>query len=189
MESKTTTKSRFLVSGLPGSGKTTLIEKLLMESKVTSCGFVTREIREDGRRVGFTILGLSGKEETLAHVGIESDHRVGKYGVDIAALERIIDTEFSDDRSQLVVIDEIGKMELFSQRFQSLINRLWRSDRPVVATIMSARNTFCDRIKADKNSVILKLKRDNREDVYTRLRNFTESLPVIHDEIELKPQR
>jgi nucleoside-triphosphatase THEP1 len=187
MESKATNKSKFLVSGVPGCGKTTLMEKLIAESEMTACGFVTREIREDGRRVGFMILGLSGREETLAHVSVESGYRVGKYRVDVAALERTIESEFSNDRSELVVIDEIGKMELFSQQFQSLINRLWRSDRPVVATIMSAPNAFCDRIKADMNSVVFELKRDNRDDVYTRLRNFTESLPVIQNEIELKP--
>jgi nucleoside-triphosphatase THEP1 len=187
MESKTSTKSKLLVSGLPGSGKTTLIEKLLAESEVTACGFITKEIREDGRRVGFTILGLSGREETLAHVDIESGYKVGKYRVDIAALERTIESEFCGVKSRFVVIDEIGKMELFSQQFQSLISRLWRTNMPVIATIMSARNAFCDRVKADKNSVILELKRDNREDVYTRLRNFTESLPVNQNEIELKP--
>jgi len=185
MESNIAMKSKVLVSGLPGCGKTTLIERLLAESDISAGGFTTKEIREAGRRVGFRIRGLTGGPEILAHTTLQSSYRVGKYFVDINALERTIESEFQGGLPQLVVIDEIGKMELFSQQFRVVIDQFWRTDQPVIATIMSAPNAFCDRIKADKNTVMLELTRGNRDEVYARLRNFVGLLPVIESESKL----
>jgi nucleoside-triphosphatase THEP1 len=175
MQSDSPRKSKLLLSGLPGSGKTTLIERLIAEIGMPASGFTTREIRDAGRRVGFEIVGLSGCREVLAHTEMKSIHCVGKYRVDINALERVLGLELHSASAQPVVIDEIGKMELLSQKFRSYIIELWRSERLVIATIMSAPNAFCDRLKADKNTVMLKLNYGNREEVLARLRAFVSS--------------
>lgn len=174
------TKSKLLVSGLPGCGKTTLVEKLLTQPGLCARGFVTREIRESGHRVGFRILGLSGAEEVLAHTGIESGHRVGKYHVDIRALEKMLQSEFGEGLPPIAIIDEIGKMELLSQRFRSTIRELWDSDKIVVATVMSARNALCDRLKTDKNTVVHNLNHNNRDQVLVEVKAFVQSLMCSH---------
>ncbi len=170
MESETAGKSKVLLSGFPGSGKTTLIERLIGESGIPVRGFITREIRECGVRVGFQLIGLSGQRRLLAHMNMKSSERIGKYGIDTDALESVLEAEFREDRMYLAVIDEIGKMELLSHRFRSFISELWRTDRPVVATIMSARNVFCDRLKADENTVMIGLNSTNRDQTLSILR-------------------
>ncbi|MFX1538951.1 MAG: nucleoside-triphosphatase, partial [Promethearchaeota archaeon] len=61
----------FLITGKPGVGKTTLIQKLV--SKIRSInpncnisGFYTNEIRQDGLRIGFDIYTLGGQQGILA---------------------------------------------------------------------------------------------------------------------------
>ena len=69
-----------LLTGRPGSGKTTLIWRVLARLTKPAGGFYTQEIRESGRRVGFEIITLDGERDTLAHVNINSEHRISKYG-------------------------------------------------------------------------------------------------------------
>jgi nucleoside-triphosphatase len=174
-------RTKVLITGTPGCGKTTLVERLMSQLDMQVCGFITKEIRENKRRIGFRIDGVSGCSETLAHTCIRSRHRVGKYGVDLAALDRIVESEFSGDLAPLVVVDEIGKMELFSERFRDTIGKLWQSTQIVVATIMSAPNAFCDRLKADKNTMTYRLNQKNRDEVFSEVGNFVNSVAVIQE--------
>src|SRR5919204_6822522 len=83
---------RILVEGRPGSGKTTIaarLAELLTNRGVELVGFVTREMREGGRRVGFEVETIDGKRATLAHVTFSGPPRVGRYGVDVESFERI----------------------------------------------------------------------------------------------------
>jgi len=171
--------TRILLTGSPGCGKTTLVERLLAELRIPVSGFITKEIRESGHRTGFRITGISGTEETLAHLNIDSGFRVGKYGVDVEALDRIIETEFAEPIANLIVVDEIGKMELLSERFISLIETLWESETTILATIMSARQPICDRLKADSRSKVITLNHRNHKEVFGEIRNLCDLSLVV----------
>ena len=121
---------KILIRGRPGAGKTTMVKKLLQKIKSPYAGFLTEEIRETGERVGFKIVTTDGREGILARKDFPSPYRVAGYGVNLEDFERVALPIFEGITNQLVVIDEIGKMELFSGRFKKIITDLFaRSDR------------------------------------------------------------
>ena len=72
-----------LLIGSPGSGKTTVVKRILSKLQPKICsGFYTEEIREKGVRVGFRIVTCSGRKAVLAHINFNSTYRVSKYKVD-----------------------------------------------------------------------------------------------------------
>ena len=104
-------KPKVLLTGRPGCGKTTLIKRVVNELELSAGGFYTEEIRQSGQRVGFKIITLDGEEAALAHVDFNTKQRVGKYEIDLHALESI-GTEairIAVQARQLVVIDESGQ--------------------------------------------------------------------------------
>ena len=167
------TKNLF-VTGRPGIGKTTLIERVLGVLDVDAGGFYTRELLEDGRRVGFSIVGLHGERGVLAHVDHEGSFRVGKYGVNCEDLERVgvraIDEAVK--RSRLIVMDEIGRMELCSQAFQEAVGRALGSPTPVLGTIQDRSNAFLDSVRARPDVKILRVSTGNRECLVPVLRDL-----------------
>ncbi len=78
---------KVLLTGRPGCGKTTLIKRVVSELARPAGGFYTEEIRAHGERLGFKIITLDGQEALLAHVDFKTPERVGKYGLDLSALE------------------------------------------------------------------------------------------------------
>lgn len=111
-------------------------------------GFYTQEIREGGVRKGFTLNGLDGSTGLLAHVDFSSDCRVGRYGVDVVGFENFIDRiPFSDPETNLVMIDEIGKMECFSKKFKDLIFDILDTERKFVATVTMKGGGVITKIK------------------------------------------
>ena len=154
-----------LITGKPGCGKTTAIKKLLPLMKDAS-GFLTEEIREKGMRVGFSIQTLDGWRGVLAHKDIASHFTVGRYRVNIADVEEAC----SHIGSGRVVIDEIGKMELFSKFFQQIVLKTLEEKR-LIATIMEASHTFCDGIKVRPDVSLFTLTEKNREEISNDLKN------------------
>lgn len=157
-----------LITGRPGSGKTTLVRRIVEVLDAPAAGFHTRESRgRDGRRTGFELVTLEGRTAVLASVGIKRPHRVGRYGVDVAALDRVgvPAVEAAVEAGRLVVIDEIGKMELLSSAFQRAVEHALRRDRLIFGTIMQARHPFADRLKARPDTMLFELRESNREEV------------------------
>jgi len=157
--------AKTLLTGKPGVGKTTIIMKVVdrMES-VHMDGFYTAEIRCKGSRVGFELLGLNGTRRVLAHVDNDSKHRVGKYGVNTAGFEEFLKTlDLLQPEVELIVIDEIGKMELFSNRFRNLIYDVLNSDKQILASIPLKGNEFIRQIKQRSDTYLLEATHDNRD--------------------------
>ncbi len=112
-------------------------------------GFYTEEIRSQGIRKGFRLVTLDGQSAILAHVKSQSRYRVGKYGVDIDSLDQIGVPALlkAAEQCELVVIDEIGKMELFSANFRKTVLEIIDSGKRVLGTIMFSPNPWADAIK------------------------------------------
>lgn len=162
------------ISGRPGCGKTTLIMEILKELNLNASGFYTQEIRERGQRKGFKIINLDGKEGILAHVNIESPYRVNKYKVNIKDLEEIGVNSILEalKKDQIVVIDEIGKMELFSEKFKMAVLAALDSKNKVLGTIKFKRDHFTDKIKKRKDAKIFYLRRENFQEIKEKIKNL-----------------
>jgi nucleoside-triphosphatase len=160
-------KPKVLLTGTPGCGKTTLIKRVVKDLNRPVYGFFTNEIRKRGARVGFKIetFGQPVRKGVLSHIDIESRHRVGKYGVDIESFENIIlpELRIGMRMNSLIVIDEIGKMELFSSKFKDMLTGLFQSDTALIATILFKPHPFCDKLKSNSDVDLITVDRDNRE--------------------------
>ncbi|XP_022145429.1 cancer-related nucleoside-triphosphatase homolog isoform X2 [Momordica charantia] len=135
-----------LVTGPPGVGKTTLIVRVFEMLKSSNPnlkiqGFYTREIRQGSHRVGFEVVTLGGRTAPLASTSVSSSESlrwptVGRYKVDIASFESLALPELQVEKdTDLFIIDEVGKMELYSSSFFPAVLRVLESNIPVVASI------------------------------------------------------
>jgi len=164
-------KQVYLLTGRPGTGKTSLIKQVVAKVRGKAGGFYTEEIRSQGIRQGFKLVTLDGQDAILAHIDIDSPHRVSKYGVDIDSLDRVGVSALRQAAEQcdLVVIDEIGKMELFSANFREAVLQIIGSGRRVIGTIMLNSNPWADAIKRQPRVNLITVTKANYQQVLAEL--------------------
>ena len=146
-------KPKVLLTGRPGCGKTTLIKRVVNELALSAGGFYTEEIRQGG------------------HVDFNTKQRVGKYEIDLHVLESI-GTEairIAVQARQLVVIDEIGPMEIRSRVFCDVANEALDSGKPILGTITARSFPFTNRIKKRHDVTLIEVRPNNREQLLSGL--------------------
>jgi len=166
--------SAYLLTGKPGTGKTSLIRQAVNDLKDKADGFYTEEIRIGGIRQGFRLVTLSGESAILAHVDIKSPFKVSKYGVDISALEDvgIPALQRAWEKGKVVVIDEIGKMEIFSDKFRQIVQEILESQQKVLGTIMLKPDPWADIIKQKPQVKLLFVTRNNHDQILGEIRQW-----------------
>ncbi|XP_060071749.1 cancer-related nucleoside-triphosphatase-like [Ylistrum balloti] len=169
-----------LLTGPPGIGKTTLIHKVcdhLVKSGVECRGFYTEERREGRQRVGFDVVTLSGERAPLASVNtsdvpVGRQHTVGKYVVQLHTFETtaLPTLKRKEGQHNIFVIDEIGKMELFSQTFVRVVRDLLSSaNTTVIATIPIAKGRpipLVEEVRQRSDAVLFTLSQSNRDSIF-----------------------
>ena len=168
-------KRLVFVTGRSGVGKTSVLLRAVGALKAKGYkvgGMISREIRERGVRVGFEIVDFhTGQRGWLAHVTQPTGPQISKYRVNLSDLNVIgassIINAATDADMDIIVVDEIGPMELFSPEFKKAVDQAIRSSKPVVGTIhFRARDPLINTIKAREDSEILEVTYENREDLH-----------------------
>lgn len=170
--------TNFLLTGEPGIGKTTIIMNVLGDIPVKAGGFVTREIRSGKTRKGFQLVTLDGHQAVLAALNKKSTYKVANYGVDIEVMTQyaVPSLQKALESADLIVIDEIGKMESFSKEFRDMAIRCLDSPKPVLGSIQTFASPFINLITNRDDVAIITVDQSNRDDMTVNLQVLLEQL-------------
>lgn len=159
-----------LITGAPSVGKTTLVIEIVNKYPSKFGGFYTKEVRVCGVREGFKICTLDGQEKLFASVNFKSEYKVSKYAVDLNILDTVGVKSLLDAlvNKEIILIDEIGKMECFSSKFRDVVLKCFSSTKKVLATIKLADDSFTSKLKAFPDTKVVNLTRQN----YNTVKNF-----------------
>jgi nucleoside-triphosphatase len=160
-----------LLTGRPGVGKTTVLQQTVAALGNRAGGFYTREVRVGRRRTGFELVTLSGETALLAtverEVALARPHSFGRYRVDLATIDEVGVPALLDAlaQGQVVVVDEIGPMEILSPRFQEAILQLLDGEASVIGTVVQRPQPFADRVKAHPRVRVRTVTTQNRDEL------------------------
>jgi nucleoside-triphosphatase len=153
-----------MITGEPHSGKSTLLAKIILNIP-HKVGFVTKEIRNNQGRLGFEIETNRGVKTVFSHVDFKSPFKVSKYFVDIGSLETVIPELLKFNSDDILYLDEIGQMQLFSKKFEELVNKYLDSKNIVIVTLSKVyQNAFTDSIRKRNDTIIISLTENDRSE-------------------------
>ncbi len=156
-------KKNIFLTGAPSSGKTTVIKKLVSRLNYPVTGFYTEEERTGGKRTGFLMKTVDGKKGYLAHQDIRSDFRIRRYGVSIENIEQIAVPSIVPKNKDIIILDEIGKMECFSEVFKRAALMALDSPNIVIGTITLGGDEFILGVKKRADIEIHEVTPENRD--------------------------
>jgi nucleoside-triphosphatase len=137
------------ITGMPSVGKTQTLLKIIEKiekSGYTIQGMITEPIFEKKKRVGFYVTDWQTKEKKVfAHLDFNTKDKVGSYGIELKVLEEIgvpaIEKAIEDEEVDIIIIDEIGKMEMLSELFCETVTDALDSDKPILVTLHKKSRT------------------------------------------------
>ena len=156
-------KKNIFLTGAPSSGKTTVIKKVIAGLGVPASGFYTEEVRAGGTRVGFLMKTLDGVTGYLGHKDIQSEFNIRRYGVSIDNIENIAVPSIAPRKGDVIILDEIGKMECFSDVFRKAAIEALASPNIVVGTITFGGDDLILGIKERDDIEVHEVTPENRD--------------------------
>lgn len=140
-------------------------------------GFYTEPIMAGRIRRGVRIFTFDGQERMLAQKGLKSNLFLGKFGLDLNALENVgvPALKLGLMTKQLMVIDEVGMLESMSERFKDTVQEVLDSDKPVLATLRPGAKPHSDMIKKLGDCRILTLSSSNYAAIKQQVRKWLDA--------------
>lgn len=169
-------RKNILVTGKPKSGKSTLLRKLISDIP-NKVGLITNEILKDHERVGFEMETNKGHKAILAHIDFKTPYQVSKYFVNTESLESIIPLVAGFENDNFLYLDEIGQMQLFSERFKNLILQYLNSNNIFLGSVSFVfEDDFVKSIKKRNDVILIEISPENRGDKEIFLKQFIKKL-------------
>jgi nucleoside-triphosphatase len=163
-----------VITGKPGCGKTSLIREVCRRFPDKIGGFFTDEVHIGAKRDSFVLKSFDGQQGVFAKKGMESPVKLNKYGIDLGVLEAIgigaLRRAMADEK--VIVIDEIGSMEMFSKTFRTAVAECLNSPCKVFASIRYNAQPFTNEIKAMPDTTLVCLSRNNAAEVQKRIEEW-----------------
>ncbi|CAD5123131.1 DgyrCDS11505 [Dimorphilus gyrociliatus] len=170
------------ITGPPGIGKTTLIRRVheeLTKKNIKCRGFYTEELRERSGRIGFDIVTLDNERQSLARLSslcpAEKGPQVGRYTVNLRSFESLAVDSLSTNGNKICIVDEIGKMELFSEKFKKAVTELFKQDLIILATVPEKRFgsslNFVENLCKRSDVKLITIARSNRDQMVSEVLN------------------
>jgi nucleoside-triphosphatase len=163
-------KPAILLTGSPGIGKTTVIKQILEQIEGRAGGFYTREVRRGRTRVSFEMVTLDGKIGLLAtldqKINLPGSASLGRYRVNVTGVNDFAVPALLHalEERKTIIIDEIGPMEIFSEKFCEVVKEiLSRKDIAVIGTIVKRPYRFADAVKNDRRVNLKEVTLKNRD--------------------------
>jgi nucleoside-triphosphatase len=165
------------ISGTAGVGKSTLIRDVTLSKREHIGGFYTEHMMSGRIRKGFMIRTFDGQDRMLASKGLKSPHQLGKYGVDLNALENVgvPALKLALMSKTVIVIDEVGAMENMSDRFRATLIECLNSTKPILATIRAGSQPFSNEVKKMADTQTILLTKSNYASVKQQVRKWLET--------------
>jgi len=153
-----------ILTGPPGIGKTTIIKAVIDQLGDRAGGFYTEELLGPGGRKGFKLVTLAGEWGIMAHVDYKSRSKVGRYGVAVDVIDQygVTAIKAAIEHKPIVIVDEIGRMELFSSPFQAAVLKAVASPKIVLATAMLDNHPWVAALKAFPGVTVWMVTKQNR---------------------------
>jgi len=170
---------KILITGPPRCGKTTLVSQISSELKEmgkNTFGFITTEVKKGQKRIGFRAIDINSKNECWLSrkTNKKTQYMVGSYNVFVDEFEQFLKKCFEnfsiDNSNNLIIIDEIGKMELYSKKFISVISEIFKSNNSILATIgQKLRHPIKEMLLQMKDIKLCNLNRNNFDEIKSDL--------------------
>lgn len=181
-------QKNILITGQPRSGKSTLLEKVISDIP-NKVGFITKEILANGQRTGFKIRTHLGNELILADIHRSTPYKFSKYFVNVQALDTIIPEVATFNTNDILYLDEIAPLELFSEKFKRLVLQYLDSKNTCLATVKRGyADDFIQSIEKRDDVIFVEITAENREEKGLFVRQLLKKIEKARNYIS-EPER